>query len=100
MFSPSLAISFGKIGHYGQTRPISVDHPNALVLLVLPKVMCFGTGWSMFLFFHVVLYSLSANRFNQSTSELAKLLNQTETAFPGTALSMVYKISGNLDCDK
>ncbi|MFC2087691.1 putative transposase [Bacteroidota bacterium] len=49
---------------------------------------------------NVVLYSLSANRFNQAASELAELLNQTETKFPGTELRMVFKISANLDCDK
>ena len=49
---------------------------------------------------NVVLYSLSANRYNQAASELANLLNQTETTFPGTELRMVFKISANLDCDK
>lgn len=49
---------------------------------------------------NVVLYSLSANRYNQAASELANLLNQTETIFPGTDLRMVFKISANLDCDK
>jgi len=49
---------------------------------------------------NVVLYSLSANRYNQAASELADLLNQTETTFPGTELRMVFKISANLDCDK
>lgn len=49
---------------------------------------------------NVVLYSLSANRYNQAAAELANLLNQTETTFPGTELRMVFKISANLDCDK
>lgn len=49
---------------------------------------------------NVVLYSLSANRYNHAASELAELLNQTETTFPGTDLKMVFKISANLDCDK
>jgi hypothetical protein len=49
---------------------------------------------------NVVLYSLSANRFNQAAFELADLLNQTETTFPGSELRMVFKISANLDCDK
>lgn len=49
---------------------------------------------------NVVLYSLSANRYNQAVSELANLLNQTETTFPGTELRMVFKISANLDCEK
>jgi len=48
----------------------------------------------------VVLYSLSANRYNQAAAELASLLNQTETTFPGTELRMVFEISANLDCDK
>lgn len=48
----------------------------------------------------VVLYSLSANRYNQAAAELASLLNQTETKFPGTELRMVFEISANLDCDK
>ncbi len=49
---------------------------------------------------NVVLYSLSANRYNQAAAELSNLLNQTETTFPGTELRMVFKISANLDCDK
>jgi hypothetical protein len=48
----------------------------------------------------VVLYSLSANRYNQAAAELASLLNHTETTFPGTELRMVFEISANLDCDK
>jgi hypothetical protein len=48
----------------------------------------------------VVLYSLSANRYNQAAAELANLLNQTETIFPCTELRMVFEISANLDCDK
>jgi hypothetical protein len=48
----------------------------------------------------VVLYSLSAKRYNHAAAELADLLNQTETNFPGTDLRMVFEISANLDCDK
>ncbi|MGM0532515.1 MAG: putative transposase, partial [Bacteroidota bacterium] len=48
----------------------------------------------------IILYSLSANRYNQAVAELADLLNQTETAFPGTELKMIFKISANLHCDK
>ena len=48
----------------------------------------------------VILYSLSANRYNRAAAELAGLLNQTETTFPGTDLRMVFKISANLDCDR
>jgi hypothetical protein len=49
---------------------------------------------------NVVLYSLSANRYNHAAAELADLLNQTETIFPGTDLRMVFKISANIDCDR
>jgi hypothetical protein len=49
---------------------------------------------------NVILYSLSASRYNHAASELADLLNQTETIFPGTDLRMVFNISANLDCDK
>lgn len=48
----------------------------------------------------IILYSLSANRYNHAVAELADLLNQTETAFPGTELKMIFKISANLHCDK
>ena len=43
----------------------------------------------------VTLHSLSANRFNNAASELAQLLNQTETIFPGTNLRMIYKITAD-----
>ena len=48
----------------------------------------------------VTLHSLSANRFNEATAELTKLLNQTETIFPGTDLKMIFQITANLDCAK
>jgi hypothetical protein len=48
----------------------------------------------------VVLYSLSANRFNHAAIQLANLLNQTETFFPGTNLRMIFKTSGTSNCDK
>jgi len=48
----------------------------------------------------VILYSLSASRYNRAAAILADLLNQTETTFPGTDLRMVFKISAKLDCDK
>ena len=40
----------------------------------------------------VTLHSLSANRLNVAANELALILNQTETIFPGTDLKMIYKI--------
>jgi hypothetical protein len=48
----------------------------------------------------VVLYSLSATRFNHAAINLTELLNQTETFFPGTNLRMIFKTSANLNCDK
>jgi hypothetical protein len=44
----------------------------------------------------VTLHSLSANRFNIAANELALILNQTETTFPGTDLKMIFKITANL----
>ncbi len=40
----------------------------------------------------VTLHSLSAARFNHTAAELAGLLNQTETPFPGTNLKMIVEI--------
>jgi len=48
----------------------------------------------------VVLYSLSAKRYNNAAAELTNLLNQTETVFPGTELKMIFEISANSNCDK
>ena len=45
----------------------------------------------------VTLHSLSAARFNHATAELTKILNQTETIFPGTDLKMIFEITANLD---
>lgn len=47
----------------------------------------------------VTLHSLSANRFNKATSELAQLLNQTETIFPNTKLRLIYKTTANSYCE-
>jgi hypothetical protein len=47
----------------------------------------------------VTLHSLSANRFNNAASELAQLLTQTETVFPGTNLQMIYKITAKSYCE-
>ena len=39
----------------------------------------------------LTLYSLSAPRYNSALMELIKLLNQTETVFPGTDLRLIFK---------
>ena len=41
----------------------------------------------------ITLHSLSANRFNNAAFELTKILNETETQFPGTNLKMIFEIS-------
>jgi len=48
----------------------------------------------------VVLHTLSAPRFNRAAEELAKLLNQTETIFPGTELNLIFKTSAPSNCEK
>ncbi len=48
----------------------------------------------------VVLHTLSAPRFNKAAANLAQLLNQTETIFPGTDLKLIFKISALSDCDR
>lgn len=40
----------------------------------------------------ITMYSLSAPRYNKALMELIKLLNETETNFPGTDLRLVYKM--------
>lgn len=40
----------------------------------------------------LTLYSLSANRFNIALAELIRLMNQTETLFPGTDLRILFKM--------
>ena len=45
----------------------------------------------------VTLHSLSAARFNHASAELTKILNQSETIFPGTDLKMIFEITANLD---
>jgi len=47
----------------------------------------------------VALHSLSANRFNKAAFELAQLLNQTETLFPGSDLKMIFKITAKSTCE-
>jgi len=41
----------------------------------------------------VTLHHLSAQRFNKAAEQLALLLNQTQTVFPGTQLTMIFKTS-------
>ena len=48
----------------------------------------------------ITLHSLSANRFNLAARNLAEILNQTETIFPGTNLRMVFKLSAFSDCER
>jgi hypothetical protein len=48
----------------------------------------------------VVLYSLSAPRFNHAAQQLINLLNETETVFPGTKLKMIFKITALPVCGK
>lgn len=48
----------------------------------------------------VNLHSLSAPRFNFVAQQLAILLNQTETVFPGTDLRMIFKTTAFSDCDR
>lgn len=47
---------------------------------------------------YITLHSLSTPRYNKAAHELAKLLNETETVFPGTQLRMIFKISALSDC--
>ena len=48
----------------------------------------------------VVLHSLSAPRFNQAAANLTEILNLTETIFPGTDLTLKFKISAFSHCEK
>ena len=48
----------------------------------------------------VQLHTLSAPRFNFASQQLAILLNQTETIFPGTDLRMIFKTTAPSNCDK
>ena len=41
----------------------------------------------------ITLHSLAAVRYNHAAAELTKLLNQTETIFPGTDLKMIFEIT-------
>jgi hypothetical protein len=48
----------------------------------------------------VTLHSLSAPRFNVAAGELLEVLNQTGTIFPGTDLTMNFKISAISVCER
>jgi Transposase protein len=48
----------------------------------------------------VILHTLSAPRFNKAAANLADILNQTETIFPGTDLQLKFKISAVSNCEK
>jgi hypothetical protein len=48
----------------------------------------------------VVLYSLSAPRYNNAVKTLNILLNQTETVFPGSNLTMIFKTSADSNCER
>ena len=39
----------------------------------------------------IVLHSLSAPRFNAAVEKIIPLLNETQTVFPGTDLTLVFK---------
>lgn len=48
----------------------------------------------------VVLYSLSAPRFNLAAHKLAQLLNETETVFPDSNLRLIFKTTASSNCEK
>lgn len=48
----------------------------------------------------VVLYSLSAPRFNHAAIKLAELLSQTESIFPGSELKLIFKTSAASQCER
>ncbi len=47
----------------------------------------------------VVLHSLSAPRFNNAAQELAKLINDSQTIFPGTNLRLIFKTTADSNCE-
>ena len=49
---------------------------------------------------NVTLHSLSAQRYNIAAYELTKILNETQTIFPGTDLKMFFKISAIPVCSE
>jgi hypothetical protein len=48
----------------------------------------------------MVLHSLSAPRFNEAAAKLTEVLNQTETIFPGTDLTLKFKSSAFSNCGR
>lgn len=48
----------------------------------------------------VILHSLSSPRFNKAASELVKILNESQTIFPGTELRLIYKIAAPSICER
>jgi hypothetical protein len=48
----------------------------------------------------IVLHTLSAARFNKAASQLAQLLTETETIFPGSNLKMIFKTTAHSDCEE
>lgn len=48
----------------------------------------------------VRLHSLSAPRFNRAAQNLAKLLNETETVFPGSDLRIIFETTALSVCEK
>jgi hypothetical protein len=48
----------------------------------------------------VILHSLSAPRFNETAAKLTEVLNQTETIFPGTDLTLKFKSSAFSNCGR
>lgn len=48
----------------------------------------------------VILHSLSAPRFNNAAVKLAAILNQTETIFPGTDLTLIFKTTAVSACER
>ena len=47
----------------------------------------------------VILHSLSSPRFNKATNELIKILNESQTIFPGTKLRLIYKTTAHSICE-
>ena len=47
----------------------------------------------------ITLHGLSTPRFNQAAHQLSKILNETETLFPGTNLRMIFKTTADPFCE-
>ena len=48
----------------------------------------------------ITLHNLSANRFNIAAEKLMETLNETKTVFPGSDLTMIFKMSRSTNCEK